>query len=382
MLESKQISRIAIVVAQNIEPQARQFWDECSKLARPLNVVLTGPPLWLVIPDARSTSYVSAIAQQIYPKKPDICVVMVPKVDEELYATLKKLMCIKCPMISQVITAQKVLNKADKYRSFATKILVQMATKLGAKPWALKIPPKNVMVAGFDTYHKKEGDRRGQSFGAFTASLDPIFGRYFSQSLPHSAGEEISHSMAVMFAGALKAYQNANDGCLPQKIFFYRDGVGEGMLHEVKETEVKAIKAVIEATGADIKLSFIIVSKRINTRFYATSGSTVQNPPSGTIVDDVATLPERYDFFLISQSVNQGTVSPTNYNVILDESGWAPDKVQALTYKLTHLYFNWTGTVRVPAPCMYAHKLADLVGSKLKEDVSPELTNQNVLYYL
>ena len=29
------------------------------------------------------------------------------------------------------------------------------------------------------------------------------------------------------------------------------------------------------------------------------------NPNSGTVVDDVVTLPERYDFFLVSQSVNQ-----------------------------------------------------------------------------
>ena len=25
---------------------------------------------------------------------------------------------------------------------------------------------------------------------------------------------------------------------------------------------------------------------------------------------------------------------------------------------MTHMYFNWPGTVRVPAPCQYAHKLA------------------------
>ena len=28
------------------------------------------------------------------------------------------------------------------------------------------------------------------------------------------------------------------------------------------------------------------------------------------------------------------------------------------SYKLTHMYYNWPGTVRVPAPCQYAHKLA------------------------
>ena len=30
-----------------------------------------------------------------------------------------------------------------------------------------------------------------------------------------------------------------------------------------------------------------------------------RNPPSGTVVDDVVTLPERYDFYVISQSVRQ-----------------------------------------------------------------------------
>ena len=46
-----------------------------------------------------------------------------------------------------------------------------------------------------------------------------------------------------------------------------------------------------------------MVSKRISARFFQPVGASgkVQNPPSGTVVDDVVTLPERYDFFLISQ---------------------------------------------------------------------------------
>ena len=42
-----------------------------------------------------------------------------------------------------------------------------------------------------------------------------------------------------------------------------------------------------------------------------------------------------------------------------------PDHLQKLTYKLCHLYYNWPRTVRVPAPCQYAHKLAFLVGESL-----------------
>jgi aubergine-like protein len=108
-------------------------------------------------------------------------------------------------------------------------------------------------------------------------------------------------------------------------------------------------------TSELFKFAFIIVSKRINTRFFTERSD---NPHSGTIVDDIVTLPERYDFFLISQSVRQGTVNPTSYNVVYDTSGLRPDHMQLLTYKLCHLYYNWPGTVRVPSVCQYAHKLA------------------------
>lgn len=50
----------------------------------------------------------------------------------------------------------------------------------------------------------------------------------------------------------------------------------------------------------------------------------------------------RYDFFIVSQFVNQGTVSPTSYNIIHDTLGLDPDKIQRLTYKLTHMYYNWS----------------------------------------
>ena len=62
----------------------------------------------------------------------------------------------------------------------------------------------------------------------------------------------------------------------------------------------------------------------------------------------------------MSQSVRQGTVNPTSYNVVEDTSGLKPEHLQKLTYKLTHLYYNWPGTVRVPAPCQYAHKVRQI----------------------
>lgn len=91
------------------------------------------------------------------------------------------------------------------------------------------------------------------------------------------------------------------------------------------------------------------------------------------------TFPFSYDFYLVSQSVRQGTVTPTSYNIIYDTSGLPPDRMQMLTYKYTHLYYNWSGCTRVPAVVQYAHKLSLLVGQSLHQCPN---SFDNTLYFL
>ena len=52
------------------------------------------------------------------------------------------------------------------------------------------------------------------------------------------------------------------------------------------------------------------------------AGKELDNPPPGTILDHTVTKRDWYDFFLVSQSVNQGTVDPTyiqKLDVVLNE---------------------------------------------------------------
>ncbi|PIO69313.1 piwi domain protein [Teladorsagia circumcincta] len=167
---------------------------------------------------------------------------------------------------------------------------------------------------------------------------------------------------------ALRKYYLANNHTLPDKIFLYRDGVGDGQIHYVKDQEVtlvqKACEEVVERENArqPIKLAFIIVTKKVNMRiFKGAPDSVLTNPDPGTVVDTVVTRPERYDFYLVPQYVNQGTVTP-------------------LAFKLCHLYYNWQGTVRVPAPCQYAHKLAFMVAQSIHREVNEELRSK--LFFL
>nr|XP_035148296.2 piwi-like protein 3 [Callithrix jacchus] len=127
-------------------------------------------------------------------------------------------------------------------------------------------------------------------------------------------------------------------------------------------------------------LAFIVVKKRINTRFFLKCGSRFENPRPGTVIDVELTRNEWYDFFVVSQHVKEGTVTPTHYNVIYDTIGLSTDTVQRLTYCLCHTYYNLPGTIRVPAPCHYAHKLAYVVGQSIHE--KPNRSLSTLLFYL
>lgn len=108
--------------------------------------------------------------------------------------------------------------------------------------------------------------------------------------------------------------------------------------------------------------------------------SDLENPKPGCVLDHTITRRHLYDFFLVPQSVRQGTVSPTHYIVVHDTANFAPDILQRLSYKLCFLYYNWPGTVRVPACCQYAHKLAFLVGQSVRRPTAECLATK--LFYL
>nr|XP_043065589.1 protein argonaute-3 isoform X7 [Drosophila bipectinata] len=157
----------------------------------------------------------------------------------------------------------------------------------------------------------------------------------------------------------------------------YTDGIGDGQLNICSEYEVPQFEV---AGGHNIQISFIVVQKRINTRIFFENNNSFENPCPGTVVDMHITRAHMYDFFLVSQMVRQGTVTPTHFIVLRDDANYGPDIIQKLSYKLCFLYYNWPGTVRIPACCMYSHKMAYLIGQSIQRDVADTLLDK--LFYL
>lgn len=370
-----------VVVPRRSKREAQEFVRLCIQAARGMKLQIKEPK-YQEIPDDRNASYSQGI-ETVATNDPQMAMIVLPNNNEEKYSCIKKKCCVDRPMPSQVVTLRTIAprgNKAAGLMSVATKVVIQINAKLKGAPWMINMPLPGIMTVGFDVCHSAKD--KNKSFGALVATMDMTKSvRYFSAVTEHLKGQEISNEVALNMTMSLKAYR-AEHGALPVRILFFRDGVGDGQLQQIVDIEVTTIKnkmdEIYKSAGIEegCRLVFIVVSKRINTRYFVNR----HNPVPGTVVDDIITLPERYDFFLVSQSVRQGTVSPTSYNIIFDNSGLTADKIQALTYKMTHMYYNWSGTCRVPAVCQYAHKLAFLVAESIHRVPSNVLENQ--LYFL
>uniref|UniRef100_A0A2K6A5K8 Piwi-like protein 2 n=1 Tax=Mandrillus leucophaeus TaxID=9568 RepID=A0A2K6A5K8_MANLE len=126
--------------------------------------------------------------------------------------------------------------------------------------------------------------------------------------------------------------------CLPEKIVVYRDGVSDGQLKTVANYEIPQLQKCFEAfENYQPKMVVFVVQKKISTNLYLAAPQHFVTPTPGTVVDHTITSCE-----------------------------W-------LTFKLCHMYWNWPGTIRVPAPCKYAHKLAFLSGHILHHEPAIQL---------
>ena len=335
-------------------------------------------PHMICLRDDKIETYVQALRKSIQ-QTANLMVIVFPTNRTDRYSAVKRVCCVEMPVASQVIMS-RTISRGDKLKSITEKIALQVNCKLGGALWALAIPMDNCMICGIDVYHAGNGQSKG-SVAGFVASLDKLLTIWHSKICIQGKRQEIVDMLQMCLISAVKAYHRHNTR-YPDRIIIYRDGVSDGQLEIVVKYEIKQLLAAFKAIEINYEptLTVIIVQKRINTRIFEKSSSGLRNPSPGTIVDCYITKPDVYDFFLVSQNIRQGTVSPTRYIVIYDSRNMKPEHIQRLTYKLCHLYYNWPGTIKVPAPCQYAHKLVSLIGQNIQ--LEPHQSLADTLYYL
>ena len=164
---------------------------------------------------------------------------------------------------------------------------------------------------------------------------------------------------------ALESFCRIN-GSYPARIIFYRDGVGEGQVQGICVPEIEQLKGALAQLQrlAVTKFMYINTCKRVNTRIFDGNVGNFKNPLAGTVIDSVVTDKDVYEFYLVSVAAKQGMSTPTRFTVLYDSIGEGPDKIELLTYKLCHTYYNVSGAIKEPSCIRYAHRLAALIGER------------------
>ncbi|KAK0151277.1 Piwi-like protein 2 [Merluccius polli] len=355
----------AIFYPRRCAEQTEELVSIFQKVAGPMGMRLERP-IRIELRDDRTETYVKSIHSQLTSEPSmQMVVCIITGNRDDLYSAIKKLCCVKSPIPSQVINA-RTISQPQKLRSVAQKILLQINCKVGGELWTVNIPLKHVMVIGVDVHH--DPSQKNRSVMGFVASLNSLLTRWYSRVTFQSPHEEIINGFQV----------NHN---LPEKIVVYRDGVSDSQLKVVVAHEVpQLLKSFQTFPSYDPKLVFIVVQKRITTTLYGVTGDGLGTPPPGTILDHTLTHRDWVDFYLMAHHVRQGCGFPTHYVSVYNTANLSPDHLQRLTFKMCHLYWNWPGTIRVPAPCKYAHKLAYLSGQYLHSEPAIQLSDR--LYFL
>lgn len=284
MASSATLSSWVVIYPYKDKHNIESFVNMLQRAANPLKFRLPTPQ-YLELPDDRLQSYLAALERVSNQANPPMLIfVVVPNNKADRYSAIKKKCYIDRAILSQVILSKNLSSKGA--MSIATKVAIQMNAKLGGVPWTLHLPLSGLMVIGFDVCH--DAQHRERRYGAFVASIDSTFGQYYSVVRNHPKDEELSKEFSTYVRGAMEKYRERNNA-YPERIMIYRDGVGDGQLNQVITQEVSGLfKECKEMTRAP-KVTFIVVTKRINTRIFAGSN----NPKPGTVVDSVVTLPER-----------------------------------------------------------------------------------------
>ena len=316
-----------------------------------------------------------------------IVVILLPKNKKRDYERIKLTTTTTAVVPTQVVMVP--INE-KRFNSIIEKVALQIQAKVGAQLWTVRPSAafgKFLMVIGLDVFHDTVNRRK--SVLGFCATIHPNMSKYYSTIAMHESGQEIATAIGTLFIEAINAFKQKAKR-FPETVIFFRDGVAETQTDAVKELEVESVlracqQVRVEGAAYSPNLIYTVVVKKTSARFFAPAGSgrsggrgrggrggrggastasgDVSNPPPGTLIVGQV-VPEKGDFYLISHFANQGMSAPSLYRTVYAShpESFPLEELARLAYKLCHMYYNWSGAIKVPAPCMMAHKIAFLVG--------------------
>ncbi|EME82122.1 uncharacterized protein MYCFIDRAFT_15043, partial [Pseudocercospora fijiensis CIRAD86] len=284
----------------------------------------------------------------------------------ELQLGIQTVFCIQDEKRLTAFNAQAASNIALKFNMRSAGVNHDLGTQGFA---ALKTPNRlsNTIVLGADVTHPPTSSSPGTpSIAAVVGTTEDDF-MHFPGSMRLQRGrQEDIVELGDMVKERLIDWAEKHEKRLPANMLFYRDGVSESQYERVRLYEIPQIQ---QAYNWARDLTYVVVGKRHNTRFYALQAAdaevkkqpfnTCGNVRPGLVVDQVITHPHSLDFYLQSHQPIIGTGRSAHYFTLTNNMQFTADELQKVTHDFCYAYARATKGVSYCAPAYYADRLCD-----------------------
>ncbi len=160
---------------------------------------------------------------------------------------------------------------------------------------------------------------KNNSILSFCCNSNKEFSQFYSNYLVHPKNETAKTHMPEIIINCVSEFMRSNKNP-PSDLILIKNGSTKYDNKLLVQTEVSEIKETLKALHSHpAKLTYILLDKDTNQKFFAAQGQGIANPQSGMLVDCEA-VGKGFEFYLVAQQCNRGTVRPTFYKIIYSDS--------------------------------------------------------------
>jgi len=283
---------------------------------------------------------------------------------EKYYEKLKEYFVKKCNIPTQHILTKNLMEKPKEFNSILFNLVDQINVKLGGMNYYIDFKKEKVigqndkfLVIGLDSKKYKNNITY-----SMTSSYHPKLNLFLTQekTVNKKPKEDKINAIKNMFIKSLETIK----GISPDYIIIYRQGGNEFLNKGLAVDELGIFKDVLNnlresnkqnenCNYSNTKLYYICCNLKSDLKFFQEEeNSKYKNPLSGLIIDQYVTRQNKFEFYLQPQYVNQGTATPSHYEVMYydeNNNNLNIENLEKLTYYLTYYYWTWHGAIRIPA---------------------------------
>ena len=298
---------------------------------------------------------------------------------EKNYPALKNYFYKKLGLITQFGVTRKLVDK-KRGNSIQFNLIDQFNIKIGGENHHINFVKENIMknedvflIIGL----KSQVERATNKVKYCMTSSRNKFLNVINTSIKECANnkQQRDELLRNMFKDAIQSLMKQSPKA-PNYIILYRKGGNyiENIQLALDEKDI-FIKVIMELEEmlqktknitAKIPFYYICCNLKSDMKFFEVgpnNSNSYNNPKSGLIIDETITQKNRFEFFIQPQFVNQGTATPSHYQVMCTyqhtDDSLKLEQLEKITFYLCYYYFTWAGAIREPGTLKMAETALD-----------------------